>query len=158
VKEVQNMSEGHARQPRAGADRRSSGEAPSFVDHSRRRQAIALFVAPIVFGVLGGLTLKWSLVAWWTMQIVGLVGAVFAGREHKYGWSAAARGAVAGLLAAGVVVGMHAVLPGNDVKSFEIPSYLAEAAVASAVLHLIGAAPRRIRRRKRQVEALLRTR
>jgi hypothetical protein len=64
---------------------------------------------------------------------------------------------MAGLIAAGVIVGMHALLPGNDVKSFEIPSYLAESAVASAVLHLIGAAPRRIRRRKRQVAALLRT-
>jgi di/tricarboxylate transporter len=54
-----------------------------FIEHSRRRQAIALFVAPVVFGVLGGFTLKWSLVAWWTMQVIGLVGAVFPGREQS---------------------------------------------------------------------------
>ncbi|MEU6133061.1 hypothetical protein ABZ805_28105 [Saccharopolyspora sp. NPDC047091] len=133
-------------------------ERDSSAGHSRRRQVIALVVAPILFGVLAGVALKWSVVAWWTMQGLGAVGAVFAGREHKYGWSAALRGIVAGLIATSVVIGMHALLPGADVEALALPSYLFEAAAASAVLHLIGAAPGRIRRRAAQVSARLRTR
>ncbi|GAA5068483.1 hypothetical protein [Nocardia callitridis] len=121
--------------------------AKSFGEHSRQRQLFALIVAPIIFGALAGPTLKWSVVAWWTVQVIGVLGAILAGHEHRYGWSAAARGAVAGLIAAGVVVGIHAVMTGADVKSFDAVPYLLQAAAASAVLHLIGAAPGRLRRR-----------
>lgn len=157
MKEIQSMAEEHVQTAQTDADP-SSPHQESLIDYSRRRQAVALIVAPVIFGTVAGLTLKWSVVAWWTMQVIGLLGAILAGREHKYGWSAAARGAVAGLLATGVVVGLHALLPGDDVKTLELPSYLITAAVASAVLHLIGAAPRRIRRRIARVTTLLRTR
>ncbi|NDZ79586.1 MULTISPECIES: hypothetical protein [unclassified Streptomyces] len=151
------MSEEHVQVAEADADRESPRDE-SLIDYSRRRQAVALIVAPIIFGVLAGLTLKWSVVAWGTMQVIGVLGAVVAGREHKYGWSAAARGFVAGLLATGVTVGMQALLPGDDVKTLAFPSYLITAAIGSAVLHLVGAAPRRIRRRIKYVATLRRTR
>ncbi|GAA3743003.1 hypothetical protein [Streptomyces tremellae] len=48
----------------------------------------------------------------------------------------------AGAVAAGVVAVLHAASPGEDVRTLDSPSYVAESAVASAVLHLIGAAPR----------------
>ncbi|WP_432825062.1 hypothetical protein [Dactylosporangium sp. CA-092794] len=122
---------------------RAARTQPLFAEFSRGRQAFSLIVAPAVFGVLMGLTIRWSGPAWWTLQAVGVLGAVVAGLEHRRLLPAAMRGAVGGLFAATAVVCVRAAFSGEDVTNFVPASFVATAVIASAVLHAGGAALRR---------------
>ena len=59
---------------------------------------------------------------------------------HRRRRSAALRGAATGLIAALAVVCVRALVPGEDVVSFDPVSFPLVAAVASAGLHAVGAA------------------
>ncbi|GLV74165.1 hypothetical protein [Streptomyces hygroscopicus] len=148
MEEIRIMSEENVRESPEGSH--DSRFERSFADSSRRRQVFGLVVGPVVFGVVAGLTLKWSETAWSTMQFLGLIGATLAGLEHKRWWSAAARGAVAGFIAIGVVLFILDAMPGANVMSFA-PSYMFEAAMYSGVSHAVGAVLRwfLVRRKKR---------
>ena len=122
---------------------RKSRPQPVFAEYSRVRQILVVVVAPIVFGILAGLTLRWSAPAWWTMQVIGVLGAVNAGREHRLFRAAALRGTVAGLIAALIIVLVHALTTGADVANFSPMAFPVIAAVASAALHVGGTALRR---------------
>ncbi|WP_033294690.1 hypothetical protein [Amycolatopsis jejuensis] len=72
-----------------------------------------------------------------------MLGALIAGLEHRRWWSAALRGAIGGLAAAGVVVLLHAAIPGVDAADFDPAAFPVYAAAASAALHAGGSLLRR---------------
>lgn len=144
------MTDGHGQEVQESSHQRSSRSAATLADRSRSRQVFVLVIAPFLFAVVAGLTLKWSTAAWSTVQVLGLAGATLGGLEHKHWWSAAVRGAVAGLVAGIVLVLFGAAIPGSNVESFEL-SNVPGACAWSALFHMGGVVLRRIliRRRKR---------
>lgn len=137
------MPDNHEQKLQADREERTARTPTLFAELSRGRQAISLIVIPVAFGALLGLTLKWSAPAWWTLQALGVVGAVVAGREHRRRRAAAVRGGVAGLIAAAGVVCVRASTPGEDVADFDPASFPVIASFVSAGLHAGGAALRR---------------
>lgn len=116
---------------------RAARRRPLFGEFSRGRQVLSVIAAPVVFGVLAGLALGWSAAAWWALQALGILGAVATGLEHRRRRSAALRGAVAGLLAAATIVGVHAVTSAEATVAFDPVSFPVIATVASAGLHAV---------------------
>ncbi|WP_431873669.1 hypothetical protein [Amycolatopsis sacchari] len=126
---------------------------PLFAEFSPLRKVLTVVGAPLLFGVIAAFTLVWWLPAWWTWQGIGILGAVVGGYEHLRLGPAALRGAAGGLVAAAAVVGLRAVLPGEDVTDFDPVSFPVTAVIASVILHSGGALLRRRRRDARPVPA-----
>ncbi|WP_236794250.1 hypothetical protein [Amycolatopsis sp. GM8] len=137
------MSETQEPKIQAARDEHSVRTPPLFAGRSRARQSVAVIVIPILFGVVAAFMLKWAEPAWWTWQGLGILGATIAGLEHLRWWSAALRGAVAGLVAALTVVGIHTFLPGKDMTDFDPVAFPIYAFIASAGLHALGTVLRR---------------
>ncbi|MFI7315269.1 hypothetical protein [Streptomyces hygroscopicus] len=131
------MTEAFRREAQASSNHRSSRSDPSLRDHSRLWRVFVLVIAPALFGIIAGSTLKWSATAWSVLQTAGVISAILGGLDHKRWWSAAARGALAGLIAAVVIICVDAAIPGANVKAFG-PSYVPIAVIISAVLHTVG--------------------
>ncbi len=104
---------------------------------------VIMIVASIMFGALGGFALGWSVAAWWTSQALGVLAAVSAGLKYRHRRSAAVRGAATGLIAAVAVLLVRARTSGADMVDFNPVSFPVVATVASAGLHVAGAALRR---------------
>lgn len=83
-------------------------------DRPRGVQIVLGGVIPAVLGIIAGILLGVSAVAYYVMGAVVAVGSVIAGFEHRDGWGGADRGFFAGLiygialLVAHAVVGTHA--------------------------------------------------
>jgi hypothetical protein len=95
---------------------------PLFRDRPLAVQILTGLVVPAAFGAIVGIVLGISSGLYWGLQLVGLVGGVLGGLEHRDGWEGADRGLVAGalfgtfLLVAHAIAGTHAhvKLPGFE--------------------------------------------
>ena len=137
------MPESREHRPGPDGSDRPARALPLFAEFSRARQAVTIIAVPIVVGALLGAALRWSAWSWWTVQSLGVLGAFYAGSEHRRRWTAALRGACGGLIAAAAVLTARASLSGEDVADFDPASYPIYAAIASAGLHAGGTILRR---------------
>jgi hypothetical protein len=95
---------------------------PLFRDRPLAVQILTGLVVPAAFGAIVGIVLGISSGLYWGLQLVGLVGGVLGGLEHRDGWEGADRGLVGGavfgtfLLVAHAIAGTHAhvTLPGFE--------------------------------------------
>jgi hypothetical protein len=95
---------------------------PLFRDRPLAVQILTGLVVPAAYGAIVGIVLGISSGLYWGLQLVGLVGGVLGGLEHRDGWEGADRGLVAGalfgtfLLVAHAIAGTHAhvKLPGFE--------------------------------------------
>jgi hypothetical protein len=95
---------------------------PLFRDRPLAVQILTGLVVPAAYGAIAGIVLGISSGLYWGLQLVGLVGGVLGGLEHRDGWEGADRGLVAGalfgtfLLVAHAIAGTHAhvKLPGFE--------------------------------------------
>jgi hypothetical protein len=95
---------------------------PLFRDRPLAVQILTGLVVPAAFGAIVGIALGISSGLYWGLQLVGLVGGVLGGLEHRDGWEGADRGLVGGavfgtfLLVAHAIAGTHAhvKLPGFE--------------------------------------------
>lgn len=101
---------------------------------------LGAIVSPLVLGVVAGLALGWSALAYWLVQVVATVGGVLGGTEHDGARSGAARGAIGGALYGAAVLVVH-VATGNSprVSLGSVPAFLVViTAVAGAILGSLG--------------------
>jgi hypothetical protein len=97
-------------------------QVPLFRERPLAVQIVTGLVVPAVFGALVGIALGISAGLYWALSLVGLVGGVLGGIEHRDGWEGADRGLVGGavfgtfLLLAHAVAGTsaHVKLPGFE--------------------------------------------
>ena len=87
-----------------------------FAERSRRTQVVLAGVLPAFLGVVAGILLGVSEVAYLIVGLLAAVGSFVAGFEHSSAWSGADRGFIAGfvygvaLLLAHAVAGTHATV------------------------------------------------
>jgi hypothetical protein len=112
---------------------------PAFADQSRPRQLLGAVAGPIAFGVVSGLTLGWTAVAYWVFQAVSALGGVGAGFDHRGARAGAARGLLGGLLYGGTTLVVRSLTTADDKVDLGHPAvWLASVAVISVVLGLLG--------------------
>ena len=86
-----------------------SRHAVPFSERSRRTQVGLAGVLPAVLGVVAGILLGVSEVAYLIVGLLAAVGSFVAGFEHPTAWSAADRGFIAGFIYGGALLLAHAV-------------------------------------------------
>ena len=95
---------------------RSRGHVVPFAERSPAARVVLVGVLPAVLGVVAGILLGVSSVAYLIVGLIAAVGSFVAGFEHPNGWAAADRGFIAGfvygvaLLLAHAVAGTHATV------------------------------------------------
>ncbi|MHB1571209.1 MAG: hypothetical protein ACYC0H_18690, partial [Solirubrobacteraceae bacterium] len=116
----------------------------AFADRSRPAQAVLAVVVPAALGVLAGVLLGVSAVAYAVVSVLVAVGAYLSGLEHHGGWDGADRGCVAGASYGIALLLAHAVA-GTTAKvalgSFP-PALIVVTALVGALLTAAGSVGR----------------
>ncbi len=71
---------------------------PLLHTRSEAEQVVAAIVAPVIFGVVTGLTLGWSEPVYLVLSILGIAGGYLSGMEHDHPLEGIFRGLLGGLL------------------------------------------------------------
>jgi hypothetical protein len=118
---------------------------PSFDERPRTEQILAVVVGPIVFGVVAGLMIGWSAVAYWAWVGTGMVLGLPAALEHDRPRDGARRGATVGALYACGLLLTHAATSARALVSLPHPSVslILVAGLLVAGMDAAGAACRR---------------
>jgi len=112
---------------------------PAFPDQPRSRQLLGAGLGPVVFGLVSGLTLGWSSVAYWVWQAIAALGGVGAGFDHRGARPGAARGLVGGLLYGGTTLVVRALTGADDEVDLGNPAvWWLSVVVISVLLGLLG--------------------
>jgi len=116
----------------------------AFDDKTRQAQIVAAVVGPIVLGVVSGLALGWTAVAYWIVQVIAILGGVLAGLEHHGARAGALRGLVGGFLFGAAILVVHYATGWHEHVSLgDVPAFLIViTTVAGAVLSAVGGAVR----------------
>ncbi len=120
-----------------------------FRDRSRPAQIVIGGVIPIVLGVIQGVLIGASSVAYWIVAVLAGVGAFVSGFEHRDGWGGADRGFFGGAFYGTALLLMHAAV-GTSAK-VSLGSWPPLFAVVTAIIGmLLAAAGGRIARALRE--------
>ena len=92
-----------------------------FDERPRVHQIISALVVPAVFGAAVGIVLGISAGLYWALQLVGFIGAILAGLEHRNGREGALRGVVGGTLFGTFLLLAHAA-SGSD-ETVKLPDF-----------------------------------
>lgn len=98
-------------------------------------KVFALVIAPLIYGMVTGIALGASAVAYWILIAIGVIGAVASGYEHDEPLAAMCHGALGAVLFTGGLLGAvwisgstpHVVLPAP-------PTFVAINSIAGAVI------------------------
>ncbi len=102
--------------------------APLLSDHPRWLQFTLAFVVPALYGALTGYFLGVNETVYLILSIIGIVGAVGAGFDHRGAGAGAARGIIAGS-----VFGA-AILIAHEIHGAEAEAHLPEPAIVLVVI------------------------
>ncbi len=103
-------------------------------------QVLSVVAGPIVLGVVSGLTLGWSAIAYWIMQVIAIIGGFLAGAEHRGARHGAVRGVVGGILFGSSILLVHYATGWSaHVSLGDVPAFLVViTTVAGAALGAMG--------------------
>jgi hypothetical protein len=123
-----------------------------FDQRPRAHQIISAVVVPAVFGAIVGVTLGISAGLYWALQLVGFIGAILAGLEHRNGREGALRGLVGGTLFGTFLLLAHAA-SGSD-ETVKLPDFQPALVVFTVLGGVIGSGlGGRLRRRATERQA-----
>jgi hypothetical protein len=92
-----------------------------FDERPRVVQIVSAVVVPALFGAVVGIALGVSAGLYWALQLVGFIGAILAGLEHRNGREGALRGLVGGTLFGTFLLLAHAAA-GSD-ETVKLPDF-----------------------------------
>jgi hypothetical protein len=109
---------------------------PPFDERPRAVQVVSAIVVPAAFGAVVGILLGVSAALYWALQLVGFVGAILAGLEHRNGRDGALRGLVGGTLFGTFLLLAHAAT-GSD-ETVKLPDFEPVLVLFTALFGVIG--------------------
>ena len=77
-------------------------------------RALLVLVVPLIFGIITGAVLAPLVVAYLVLQVVAVLGGLFAGLEHRQVSEATVRGLAAGMCFGLAILVTHVLLGGDD--------------------------------------------
>src|SRR3954451_12134031 len=94
-------------------------------ERPRSTQILLACVVPFVFGAIVGIALGASAGLYWALSALAALGAVLAGREHRFAREGALRGLLGGALFACGILLLHAVTGAEEKVSLgDVPAFL----------------------------------
>lgn len=126
---------------------------PRFDSRSESEQLLLAIAVPAIFGIVTGVVLGLSEIAYLVLSLLGILGGYFAGLEHRGGDEGALRGFAGGFLFGSFILAAHGI-SGMDPKA-ELPHPEILLVVITTLAGIgLGALGGRARRRRERRERM----